>query len=55
MTTGAPNRKAGKPRKYDAAMPVVSFRAPPTLVKKLDRLGGGKWIRAQIEKAEEPK
>jgi hypothetical protein len=43
--------------KFKAPEPLVtsSFRATPAQLDKLNRLGGGAWLRMQIDAAKEPK
>lgn len=54
MTTAAP-LKARRPRTYAGeAMKPRTVRTTDAQYHKLGRLGGGKWLRAAIEAAEEP-
>ena len=54
MTTAAPI-KARRPRTYAGeVMKPRTVRTTDAQYHKLGRLGGGKWLRAAIEAADEP-
>lgn len=45
---------AGRPRLGEEAMKPRSVRMTDAQAEKLDRLGGGAWVRDRIDKAEDP-
>lgn len=48
---GGPNRGQGrKPLSSDTASVVVTLRMTPSQRDKLKLLGGGKWVREQVDK-----
>ncbi len=51
---GGPNRGQGRPPvKAGEETVTVSLRMTPAQRKKMVRLGGAKWVRERIERAEE--
>lgn len=45
---------AGRPRLGDEVMKPRTIRMTDAQAEKLDRLGGGAWIRDRIDKAKDP-
>ncbi len=45
---------AGRPRLGDEAMKPRTIRMTDAQAEKLDRLGGGAWVRDRIDKAKDP-
>lgn len=49
----APTGAVGRRRKYAVPMTPTTVRLTPAHAEKLARLGGGDWVRNQIDKAKE--
>lgn len=52
--TPAKAKGPGAPRKYAEPMKVCSVRMTEEQEKKMERLGGGAWLRKMIDRAKEP-
>lgn len=53
MKAQAPRKGAGRPRLGEEVMRPRTVRMTDTQAAKLDRLGGGAWIRKRIDEAKE--
>lgn len=50
----APNRAGRPPLNGEEAMSTRTFRATDAQAEKLERLGGGGWLRGKIDAAKDP-